>query len=209
MPKIIDLSNQVFGRWTVVNLVINDDREKKWNCVCACGNTGQISGNALKRGLSTSCGCYRYEVNSTAPGRSENGKRTPTYITWDNMIGRCTRPSQPDYDNYGGRGISVCDEWKKSFVKFKEDMGERPVGKTLDRKNNNGDYNKENCKWSSDIEQQNNKSNSIKIPHEGELLSVKEYSKKTGLTSSKIRNRINNGIPLDKLHLTPKEAGVI
>ena len=124
------------------------------------------------------------------------------------MIGRCYRSSQPDYENYGGRGITVCQRWRDSFQNFLTDMGERPAGLTLDRKNVNGNYEPGNCVWSSNKTQQNNKRLSLRIPFNGELLTFEQYSKRTGIPVYTLRNRRNAGVPLNMIHLTPKEAGV-
>lgn len=207
MPKIIDLTNQVFGRWTVVNLINDDSKDKKWNCICSCGSSGIISGGSLRSGRSKSCGCLMVELQ-TVPGRVINGKSSPTYNSWSNMIGRCTRPSQPDYESYGGRGISVCDEWKESFTKFREDMGDRPEGKTIDRIEVNGNYEPGNCQWSTNIEQQNNKTTSVKVPYNGEMLTIKELSLKTNISEGALWSRKQNGVPLEQLVNTPARYNI-
>lgn len=203
MSKLIDLTGQIFGRWTVISLVENSDYVKKWNCLCSCGNNGQINSSSLKRGLSSSCGCLQKELKTT-----HGDYKSPTYNSWDNMIGRCTRPSQPEYVRYGGKGITVDPEWKKSFLKFKQDMGERPPGTTIDRKDVNGNYEPGNCRWATAVEQQNNKTNNVTILLNGKMLSIKEYSNATNIPIQTIRNRLFAGVPKDKLHLTPKQCGL-
>lgn len=79
--------------------------------------------------------------------------KSPTYVAWDNMIQRCTNPNRPDYKNYGGRGIEVCDRWLDSFENFLSDMGEKPEGLTLDREDNDGDYEPGNCRWANWFQQ--------------------------------------------------------
>jgi hypothetical protein len=125
------------------------------------------------------------------------------------MIGRCYRKSQPDYDSYGGRGITVCDRWRNSYKDFLADMGERPEGTSIDRLNTNGNYEPCNCKWSTAEEQQNNKRNSIKIPYNDELISVKDFSLATGIPETTIRNRIFQKVPLDKLNVIQPKQPVI
>lgn len=88
-------------------------------------------------------------------GHALSRSRTPTYRSWAGMINRCTNPRQPNFERYGGRGITVCDRWR-SFENFLADMGERPEGTTIDRKDNDGNYEPGNCRWATDIEQQAN-----------------------------------------------------
>lgn len=130
-----------------------------WLCRCECGNEKEILLISLKTGNTKSCGCSTQELRTkgnTKHGHNQTGKRSPTYISWDNMIGRCNRPSQPSFKHYGGRGITYDVRWK-SFANFLEDMGERPKGKTLDRIDVDGNYCKENCRWATNKEQNNNK----------------------------------------------------
>ncbi len=130
-----------------------------WLCRCECGNEKEILLISLKTGNTKSCGCSTQELRTkgiTKHGHNQTGKRSPTYISWDNMIGRCNRPSQLRYKHYGGRGITYDVRWK-SFANFLEDMGERPKGKTLDRIDVDGNYCKENCRWATNKEQNNNK----------------------------------------------------
>ena len=194
MPKLTDLSGKQFGRWTVVSLAPRTNEiDIKWVCKCSCGTTKEVSAGSLRKGTSTSCGCYRKEIKSTNPLR-----KTPTYNSWDNMIGRCYRPSQPDYDSYGGRGIEVCSRWRESFNNFVTDMGVRPDGTSIDRKNVDGNYEPGNCQWSTNKEQQNNKRNSIRVPYNNELLTIEEVSNITGIPQTTIRNRISKGISSDR-----------
>lgn len=202
MPEIIDLSGKQFGRWTVISLAPRTDKKDiKWVCKCSCGTVREVLSGSLRRGISTSCGCYQKEIRSTKPPR-----KTPTYNSWDNMIGRCYRPSQPDYKSYGGRGIIVDPRWRSSFDNFFYDMGPRPEGTTLDRIDVDGNYEPSNCRWTSNKEQQNNKRNSIRIPYNGEMLTVEEFSNKTGIPEYIIRNRIFKGVPLESISLIVNET---
>lgn len=116
----------------------------------------------------------------------------PTYRTWRSMIARCTQPSCEGYHKYGGRGISVCDRWRV-FARFLEDMGLRPEGRTLDRINNDGNYEPGNCRWATVEEQCNNTRRSVRVTWRGETHTIGEWAKITGLHNDTIRDRLLNG----------------
>lgn len=141
-----------FGRLKVVSFSHKQGVHRCYNCLCECGKTKAIMGASLRDGRTKSCGCFMIE-NATTHGLS----RTRTYTSWQSMRDRCYNKSYSRYYDYGGRGIRVCDEWKDSFEKFLEEMGERPKGTSLDRIDNNGDYCKSNCKWSTPKEQAKNR----------------------------------------------------
>lgn len=154
--QFIDLTGRKFGRLTVIRRVgKRKGGDIKWACECQCGQNIIVSANHLKDGHTKSCGCLRHEISSIRMTKHGMSK-TLTYRTWASMKSRCQNPNEPRYKDYGGRGISVCDRWLK-FENFLEDMGEKPRGLTLDRKNNDRGYCKENCKWSSKQEQARNR----------------------------------------------------
>ncbi len=152
MGKLIDLMGQRFDRLMVIKRVDNDKwGQARWLCQCDCGQMLTVVGNDLRRHHTQSCGCLSREQ------KKRHGLcASLIYCTWENMIQRCTNFKAINYKNYGGRGIKVCKRWLK-FENFLEDMGERPLGKTIDRIDNNQGYHKMNCRWATVQEQNKNK----------------------------------------------------
>jgi hypothetical protein len=129
----------------------------KYVCQCDCGATKEIAGSSLSYGLTRSCGCLAREMRGERSPRFKHGRTgTREYMTWQNMLKRCYVTDHKDFENYGGRGIAVCQRWRDSFADFLEDVGPRPEGKTLDRRNNDGNYEPSNCRWATPAEQANN-----------------------------------------------------
>lgn len=129
--------------------------------LCNCGNKKYIRLDHLNSGKIKSCGCYYKESRKNITvkhghNRSLTTGKTITYNSWQNMRKRCMNPKSIQFKDYGGRGIKICDDWNK-FENFLRDMGERPIGMSIDRINVNGNYEKNNCKWSTRLEQANNK----------------------------------------------------
>ena len=158
MPTRIDIANQRFGRLIALKPTKRDQSGWWWLCICDCGKQTTVRGTVLRRNDTKSCGCSMHETKiKHGHHRRHNGRHTPspTYISWAGMLTRCRNSKQRCYTNYGGRGITVCKRWL-TFKNFLADMGERPAGLTLDRINNDGNYEPKNCRWATLKEQRNN-----------------------------------------------------
>ena len=172
MPKFIDITGQKFGNLTAVT------REEgaspiKWICKCDCGNITSTRQSRLKAGTCVSCGCKK-KHNAATHGMSG----TVEYRTWRDIINRCENVSHKDFNDYGGRGIKICKEWRKDFLAFYSDMGDRPSNKhSIDRIDNNKGYSKDNCKWSTWTQQANNRRNNRKISINGESKTIAQWAR--------------------------------
>jgi len=155
MGRFIDLTGQRFGRWLVKNRGgLTKNGHPKWECRCECGNIREVPGSDLRYGQSKSCGCWNKNGPRKAPSR-HGMSYTPEYHIWALMLQRCRNSNWPGYRYYGGRGISVCERWL-DFENFYADIGPRPSPElSIDRINNNGNYEPNNCRW-ADAKTQNN-----------------------------------------------------
>lgn len=138
---IEELSGKQFGKLLVLELAEKPWKGKsaEWICECNCGELPTVPASSLKSGHTTSCGCHSREA-SRERFLDHGGSKSSTYQAWINAKSRCFNENNPSYRNYGGRGIGMCANWRKSFTAFREDMGEQPTGLTIDRRDNDGGY---------------------------------------------------------------------
>ncbi len=193
MSGRLNLVGDKFCRLTVLSAGVVRNGNVHWLCRCECGAELVVSGGSLRSQNTKSCGCLRVETtgrNKTTHGRSGS----PEHTTWTQMIQRCRNPGNHAFDRYGGRGISVCDRWRTSFAAFIDDMGPRPsADHSIDRINNDGDYEKANCRWSTRTVQGRNKRSNRRLLIGGETRVLAEWAERSGLTESVIDARLRRG----------------
>lgn len=200
MTKGIDLTGQRFERLVVLGYShFSASMGRMWKCECNCGNVTVVSGRNLRSGTSKSCGCYRKEVASKKAS-IHNMKGTRIYSIWQCMKRRCYDKNGDHFLYYGGRGITVCDEWVDNFVSFYEWAMSNGYNNllTIDRKDVNGNYEPSNCRWVSQVVQQRNRTNNKMINYNGQTMCLAEWSEKTGLSSKTIQFRLSRGWPVER-----------
>ena len=201
MTKFIDLTGKIFGRLTVIKRVENSKSgEARWLCLCSCGNYKEVQANNLKSGQVQSCGCFRREVSSLG-NKSHGMTKSRIYRIYQHMKDRCYRVTDKKYQRYGGRGIKICDEWLDDFMKFynwsiqngyKENL-------TIDRIDNDGNYEPQNCRWTTRKEQNRNYSRNILLTYKGETKCMIEWGEKLGIKYNTLRNLIKKGFSIEDI----------
>ena len=204
MGKIKDMTGSKFGKLTVIKFAgINKNHLATWECLCECGNVAVVLGNSLRTGNTTSCGCV-FKDNSKRWYR-HGDSHNRLHNLWNGMIQRCSDVNSNTYHRYGGRGIKVCDEWLvyENFRDWAISTGYdafAPFGKcSLDRIDNEGNYEPSNCRWVSLSEQAKNKSNSRYFTYRGKTLTIREWSDETGIKYRTLVYRIDNNWDTDRV----------
>lgn len=199
-----DLTGSRYGRLTVLSHEKTPGSKTFWRCRCDCGNEVIVGYGELRYGNTKSCGCLRKEVASLN-GKTNSTKHgmfgTRLYHIWDSMKARCYNEKHMAYKNYGGRGISICDEWRNSFEAFHTWALENGYSDelTIDRIDVNGNYEPSNCHWITANQQANNKRNTVYITISGVTKSAAQWAREIGVSRSAIYSRIKYGWPESRL----------
>lgn len=212
MTKAIDMTGTVHDRLTVISRSANNAKGQAcWLCSCVCGKQLVVAGVLLRIKNTTSCGCKNLDRVKTGDISRKHGRsRSSVYRIYKGMRDRCYNPNSDNYDNYGGRGIRICQRWLESFIAFLEDMGERPSPKhSVDRfPDQNGDYEPGNCRWATMKEQHCNRRDNNLITCDGVTENITEWSVRTGLSRQLILYRIRSGWPVEAALSQPSRLAV-
>lgn len=197
MGKALDLSGLKKGMLSVLDRVENPLKNGTlWNVVCDCGVQRTMRGIVIQNPGTKSCGCIKKSVGADR-NRTHGARNTRAFSVWSSMRQRCTNQKFRYFADYGGRGIKVCDRWQV-FAAFLADMGQPPEGSTLERVNNDGDYEPSNVRWASKKEQANNRRSSRWIQHAGKLQTLQQWADQTGIKRATIAFRLDSGWPPDR-----------
>lgn len=190
-----NLIGQKIGKWFIwyeANRRGKNNELRYWICRCECGKVKEVRQTSLLNSHSKSCGCVplkKFIKQSTVHGLHD----VPEYEIWKAVKARCNNKNGINYKRYGGRGIVVCKRWSKSFENFYKDMGSRPsLDYSIDRINNDGNYEPGNCKWSTRIEQANNTRTNRFLTYGNETKTLAQWSRKFGIDQDKLRHYLNN-----------------
>jgi hypothetical protein len=195
LGKCKDFTGLKYHSLTFISFVSRQRRRStRWLCRCDCGAEFEASAASVLIGDTTSCGC-RKRAHLIAMATKHGGHGTPEYQAWEGMRRRCCCPTERAYPNYGGRGITVCERWQgeNGFANFLSDMGPRPSPKhTLDREENNGNYEPSNCRWATWEVQSRNKRNNVVVTHAGETMTAWDWAKRLGISSNTLYWRLKH-----------------
>lgn len=200
MGRARDITGMKVGLLTVLSKSSADRKGRlHWLCQCACGKTTIVAASSLCRKRATqSCGCINLRLAKEKTERSFVG--TPPYWVWRNFRARCSNSNHPKFKHYGGRGISVCARWDSSFEEFWKDMGPTYApGLYLDRKDNNGCYTPENCRWVTPRVSTENRRNAILVNFQDETMILSEAARRSGIEYSALLLRFKRGVPESKM----------
>ena len=196
----VDISNQKYGYLTALIFCFYKNKKVYWLCKCHCGNLKAIRKSHLMSGLTKSCGCFKNKMISIANG-THHKRNSSIYNRWIGMRDRCYNKNSRVYYRYGGRGITVCEKWRYSFENFLKDMGE-PIGKnySIDRIDNDVNYEPANCRWATPREQSLNRKSNIFLEYKGRVKCQKEWAQELGINQNTISKRVKRGESFDSIY---------
>jgi len=197
----IDMRGKKIGRLTVVKEANERSKEKRvcWTCQCKCGNIIDVDGKSLRNGNTKSCGCLQKDRASQS-NRTHGLRQTRLYNIYADMKRRCEQQSRKAYPRYGGRGITVCEEWREDFQAFYDwaMANGYEVGLQIDRIDNDGNYEPENCRWVTARENNNNRRDNVKITINGEEHTIAEWERIYGLKKYRLNRAISRGVDVKR-----------
>lgn len=210
--KLNDLTGKRFDRLVVEGIAFKKNNRIYWRCKCDCGNFLNVLSYSLIKKQTRSCGCYNKEKSKERMTKHGLSKH-PLFSIWKAIKRRCYDTKSICYKNYGGRGIVVCDEWKNSYINFynwamsngykNEKLKSGKNKWTIDRINNDGNYEPNNCRWTTDLVQSQNTRKVRKFNILGETLTIEEMSKKYNINKNCLRSRISRNWDIEKAVLCP------
>ena len=205
--SVKEMKNKKFGRLLVLERVENNKYGcARWLCKCDCGTTKVVLGQSLRNGSIVSCGCYQRD--NTSSRQTKHGEsKTRLYREWQQMKSRCTNPNYKFYSYYGGRGITIADEWMNDYTAFRDWSLANGYSEklTLDRISQNGNYEPSNCRWVSRKVQQNNTRRCRYYTINGDTKTISEWSRIYGVPVERTRQRVvDRGWDIEKALTTPK-----
>ena len=198
-----------FGRLTVIGpaeprIELNGAKAYRVECACDCGEKTVVREHTLRNGETKSCGCLHRDVLRAQGYANRTHGRPDGYASWGQMINRCTNSNNHAYESYGGRGITVCDRWRNSFEAFYEDMGPRPGPKhSIDRIDNDGDYEPSNCRWATTTEQGRNTRRNRMITWDGRTQCLAAWAEEIGINKTALCMRLRKGWDVDSALTRP------
>lgn len=210
------LAGRRFARLAVLEEIPTKEPKAKgspryYRCLCYCGKTTEVRGYSLVNGAIQSCGCLKVEhgrrlasmhagiahshgaMIGVRSGSPKDPNRLRAHTIWQAMLRRCYSPQSPAFAAYGGRGITVCQEWRDSFLRFVSDMGIPEPHQSIDRIDNDGNYDPGNCRWATRTEQANNTRSNRTIAHLGREQTISQWAHEKGINVHTLFNRINRG----------------
>lgn len=213
MGVLHDLTGQKFNRLTAIRFVKMQGGSSIWLWKCDCGREKEIGAAMVKRGSTQSCRClHREKVAEVGKATRKHGMcKRPEYMTYHAMLQRCNNKKNHAYDDYGGRGIKVCARWQgpKGFENFYKDMGPKPSSnRSIDREDNDGNYEPSNCKWGTQKEQHDHRRNTVMLTYNGDTKPLVDWINELGLSKPTVFDRYYRKLPPEQILFQGRLNGV-